>query len=177
MDDVNACESDVVPVLKTLEGNKNKRSLMETMDAALIDYQMDLQERLDHIITYKAVFSEYRKFKTPTKKGGAQPQSDALSQALKDLRGTCQVVPPVVVAVECELQSTQYLKDEEFDKYIGCLAAMQSNTEFISDALFVLSNDINKAHCKQHTCSLRRPKNTHARQHAVYRNTSCALSP
>ena len=134
MDDVNACESDVVSVLKTLEGNKKKLSLMETMDAAMIDYQMDLQERLDHIITYKAVFSEYRKFKTPTKKGGAQPQSDALSQALKDLRNTCQVVPPVVVAVECELQSIQYLKDEEFDKYIGCLAAMQCNAEFITDA-------------------------------------------
>ena len=164
MDDVNACESDVVPVLKTLEGNKKQLSLMETMDAAMIDYQMDLQERLDHIITYKAVFSEYRKFKTPTKKGGAQPQSDALSQALKDLRGTCQVVPPVVVAVECELQSTQYLKDEEFDKYIGCLAAMQSNTEFITDAsFFLISNDINKAHSKQHTCSLRRPTHTHTR--------------
>ena len=44
------------------------------------------------------------------------------------------MVPPVVVAVECELQSIQYLKDEEFDKYIGCLAAMQCNTEFIADA-------------------------------------------
>ena len=105
---------------------------METMDATFIEYSMELTEQLDAITTYKAVFAEYRKYKTP-KKGVAPTSSAALLSALQDLRHLHLTVPPIAVFAECELQSAVYLKNSQMDNFIGRLAAMKSNCEFITD--------------------------------------------
>ena len=68
-------------------------------------------------------------------KEGAQPlkHTDGVKQALADVRGLGLPVPPCLTTMECELQTSQYIKESKWELFHGSLACMQSDETFIAE--------------------------------------------